>query len=405
MYFENRNKDPDAPFVFWTNGGPGCSSFFGLFLENGPYEIQEDLSLCWKEYGWDVGHNIVFVEQPIGVGYSYSSSSDDKVTTEEQVGDDMVQFFYAFLKAHPELAKKDLFISGESFGGHYLPAIAKSIMQANAEKKGIHLNLKGVIMGNPWTHPTSHYLSYPDFALQNGLINKATRDMMMGSWARCDTALASCDARTWILQQFICNGAYAFCQSRLFSPVLVVHPSLNYYDIRRFDCFVSGCYDISLLTKFLNTPAIQKKIGAKTSIKWEDCRRSIRMDLGWDVAHDMRPVVQEILKNGMKVFVFAGDKDFICNYLGNEYWIDDMKWKSAKKWASTEKMEWISGGKVAGYFKHYKHLMFLRVYDAGHMVPMDQPEVALDMLTTYTRGKKFKTKPQVTTKSSVYATT
>eukprot|EP00210_Caulerpa_lentillifera_P004885 g4661.t1 len=405
MYFENRNKDPDAPFVFWTNGGPGCSSFFGLFLENGPYEIQEDLSLCWKEYGWDVGHNIVFVEQPIGVGYSYSSSSEDQVTTEEQVGDNMVQFFYAFLKAHPELAKKDLFISGESFGGHYLPAIAKSILKANAEKKEIHLNLKATIIGNPWTNPASQFRSYPYYAQQNELITKRQRHRMLKSLYPCQFRLLLCDLSFGFLQKSVCNTAYDFCNSVLFEPILTYNPLLNYYDIRRSDCYIAGCYNIKLMTRFLNTPAVQAKIGADKSIQWEDCKNSVWDNLDYDLSKDTSHVVGDILDAGIKVFVYAGDQDLICNYLGNERWVNRMRWKGARDWASAKEVDWISERKFAGTVRQTDLLTFMRVYNSGHMVPMDQPAIALDMLTTYTRGRPFKSQSTSLKKQNFYDTT
>ena len=391
MYFENRNKDPDAPFVFWTNGGPGCSSFFGLFKENGPYDIQEDMTVCWKEHGWDIGHNIVFVEQPINVGYSYSTDGEDKVYDEQRVGDDMVAFFYAFLKAHKELAEKDLYITGESFAGHYLPAIARSILLANERKKDMHLNLQGIFLVDPWTSPSSHYYSYPVYAYQQGLIGEETRDKMLTTWSDCDNSLRFCDMRLPIVKKFACNSAYAFCQSRLFTPLLFLHPFINYYDIRRNDCVVSGCYDIKLMTAFMNDPKVKEVLGAKKSINWEDCGMTVRREMGWDVATDMRDVVEKVLNEGIRTSVVVGDKDLICNYVGNERWVDRMSWEKSIAWAKTKNKTLVVNGEEAGYVRVVEPLSFVIVQDAGHMIPMDQPVVALELLTRFTRGKKYPT--------------
>lgn len=390
MYFENRNKDPDAPFVFWTNGGPGCSSAFGLFLENGPYDIQPDLSVCWKEYGWDIGHNIVFVEQPIGVGFSYSSDAGDKVFGEERVGHDVVQFFYKFLEAHPELAEKDLYITGESFGGHYLPAIAKAMIISNAHQSGPQLNLKGLFMIDPWTSPSSVYYSYPEYAFEEGLISKDTRDQMFSAWTDCDNALRLCDMGLPYIRSFLCNSAYAFCQSRLFTPVLFIHPFLNYYDIRRRDCIIPGCYDISLLTRFMNDPAVKAALGARDDIRWENCDRQIRREMGWDVATDTKSTVAAVLNHGINVSVVVGDKDFICNYKGNERWTDRMVWDKADQWRETER-ETLAVAGNGGYVRQSTPLSFVKVAESGHMVPMDQPAVCLELLTAFTHGKAYPT--------------
>lgn len=117
MYFENRHNDPDAPLLFWTNGGPGSSSMFGIFQEHGPYKIKDDMTLCWNEYGWDTHYNMLYVDQPIGTGYSYSKSISDTVFDEASVAEDMIYFFYEFFQLYPELAFKDLFLTGESFAG------------------------------------------------------------------------------------------------------------------------------------------------------------------------------------------------------------------------------------------------------------------------------------------------
>lgn len=391
MYFENRFKDPDAPLLFWTNGGPGCSSYFGLFLENGPYDIQEDLTLCWKEHGWDVGHNVLFVEQPIGVGFSYSTDFEDKVLTEERVSHDMLEFFYAFMEEHPELAEKDLYISGESFGGHYLPAIAKAIVIANVHQSGPQLNLRGVFMIDPWTSPSSIYYSYPEYAYDEGLISRDTRDRMFSAWGDCDNALRLCDMNIRFIRSFACNAAYAYCQSRLFTPVLFLHPFLNYYDIRRRDCFVPGCYDISLLKDFMNDDSVKAALGVKKEINWENCDQSIRRDLGWDVATDSKSIVASILNHGVNVSIVVGDRDFICNYKGNERWTERMVWDKADQWARTEKETLEVAGNNAGYVRQVTPLSFVKVANAGHMVPMDQPVIGLELITAFTRGKAYPT--------------
>lgn len=89
----------------------------GLFYENGPYVIQEDLTLRYSEYGWDQGANILFVEQPVGTGFSRSSDDADYARYEDAVGENMLMFFLKFMEIHPELREKDLFLSGESYAG------------------------------------------------------------------------------------------------------------------------------------------------------------------------------------------------------------------------------------------------------------------------------------------------
>lgn len=131
MVIQERNKDPEAPLLFWTNGGPGCSSMFGLFKENGPYTIQEDLSLTWNEYGWDLGQNVVFVDQPVGTGFSMSGDDRDYARYEGTVGKDMMTFFEEFMEIHPELRGKDFYMSGESYAGELNPYLLMRLQCPN----------------------------------------------------------------------------------------------------------------------------------------------------------------------------------------------------------------------------------------------------------------------------------
>lgn len=242
---QERSKDPDAPVLFWTNGGPGCSSLFGLFMENGPYVIQEDLSLKWREYGWDVGQNMIYVDLPVGTGFSETTDDRDYARNEDTVGKDMLAFFEEFMSIHPELRGKDLYLSGESYAGaikeqllsfpmlqhykvtpdgqktilkrygaswdtdgdfrqedkpsrspwfthdissiilwsayicpgHYLPAIADAIAEATKAGRFMSLNLRGIILGNPWTSPMKIVTSVPDFAEANDLISKVSSEL------------------------------------------------------------------------------------------------------------------------------------------------------------------------------------------------------------------------------------
>ncbi|KAL4359505.1 hypothetical protein AHAS_Ahas08G0084100 [Arachis hypogaea] len=91
FFFESRNKKED-PVVIWLTGGPGCSSELALFYENGPFQITKNLSLVWNEFGWDKASNILFVDQPIGTGFSYTSDDDDIRHDEAGVSNDLYDF-------------------------------------------------------------------------------------------------------------------------------------------------------------------------------------------------------------------------------------------------------------------------------------------------------------------------
>jgi len=75
-YFPSLNDPKNDPLVFWLTGGPGCSSIVALFYENGPFKILNDLNLDKNNFTWSNNSNIVFVDQPVGTGYSRAKVGD-----------------------------------------------------------------------------------------------------------------------------------------------------------------------------------------------------------------------------------------------------------------------------------------------------------------------------------------
>jgi carboxypeptidase C (cathepsin A) len=130
-FAECEHKPKEAPLVFWTNGGPGCSGLIGLLQEQGPFRPHKDLTLTRNKYSWSRIANIVFVEQPVGVGFSYSLDKKDYHINDKQAAFDNLLITLEFLKRFPQYSKNPIYLSGESYGGHYIPMWAKEIIEYN----------------------------------------------------------------------------------------------------------------------------------------------------------------------------------------------------------------------------------------------------------------------------------
>lgn len=154
-WFVESMQDPiHDPVVFWTNGGPGCSGLIGMMTEQGPFRPNKDGTLSLNEYAWNSVSNMVFIESPVSVGFSYSDDKRDYKTGDRQTAMDNYQTIQAFMQKFPNLLANDLYLTSESYGGHYLPTLAKTIVDQNAMKPSLNpiLNLKGFAVGNPYTH-------------------------------------------------------------------------------------------------------------------------------------------------------------------------------------------------------------------------------------------------------------
>ena len=161
--------------MLWLNGGPGCSSIgSGLLFENGPCSIAEGgNSTVFNKHSWNEVTNIIYLEEPIGTGFSYSDDGSE-VTTLSDLAVDVYAFIQVFLKKFPQFTSRPFHIAAESWGGHYGPTISSYIwhqnkaLAATPDPDLVKINLVSLILANGLTEPKSQFESIPDFACDGG---------------------------------------------------------------------------------------------------------------------------------------------------------------------------------------------------------------------------------------------
>ncbi|KAL4436655.1 hypothetical protein ABPG75_003794 [Micractinium tetrahymenae] len=383
FYFQARVEPENAPVVLWMTGGPGCSSELAVFFENGPWNINKDLTLTETKYGWDAHAHMIFVDQPINTGFSYSEDPRDRCYDEACVSNDMVDFLSEFFKARPELQDREFFVTGESYAGHYVPAVASRVFHASRSGEVVPpINLQGLAIGNGLTDPAIQYGAYSDYALMNGLIGQGMHSSLKMLYPVCRLALNICDGLDW---SFECLLAVEVCQITQFAPIMAVNPDMNVYDIRK-KCEGPLCYrEFEILDDFLNQDSVRKELGVGDR-EWEACNMDVHSDMMADWGHNFDTVLPELLAAGVRVMIYVGDQDLICNWVGNKQWVDALPWAGAARWSAAAEKPWIVRGKQAGTVQAVGPLSFVRVHQAGHMVPMDQGLHGLDMITRFTRN-------------------
>ena len=177
-FVESQNKPETDPLVLWTNGGPGCSGLAGFMTEQGPFRPTADGKLTPNPDAWNKIANMVFIEQPAGVGFSYTHAAMNY--TDDQAAKDNAAFVRGFLQMYPQYQKNEFYITSESYGGHYMPTLAKELSvqkgscwsDADCSAKddycmddktktapyhchsgaGFSPNFKGFMVGNPLTY-------------------------------------------------------------------------------------------------------------------------------------------------------------------------------------------------------------------------------------------------------------
>mmetsp|Transcript_30637 Transcript_30637/g.35434 ORF Transcript_30637/g.35434 Transcript_30637/m.35434 type:complete len:423 (-) Transcript_30637:214-1482(-) len=366
IHFKSRRNASTDPLTFWLTGGPGCASEIALFFENGPYTINDDLSVKSNAYSWNAHSNIIFIDQPIGTGYSHANAID-YVVNEDQVAADFLVFLKGFHERHPEYKGRDLYITGESYAGHYIPAIGAALHKANDSD----IVLKGVAIGNGWVDPYYQYPAYNEFAYENNLISSVWYYTLKAGFLACQGLI---NTGLWPV-------ALEACQLEVTTILgIPTMPRFNVYDIREKCQVPPLCYDFSKADNFLKQDKVQKALNT-TGRDFQDCNMVVHTFMLGDWLVDLSDKVSYLVNSKVKVLVYSGDKDFICNWRGGEAWTNQVKWDKQSEFQSTNYTVYqdAEGNKI-GEYKKVDNFIFMRVYDAGHMVPMDQPKNAQTMI-------------------------
>ncbi|KAI9503415.1 Alpha/Beta hydrolase protein [Coemansia spiralis] len=396
-FFEARNaaSTENAPLILWLNGGPGCSSFTGLLMELGPCRVSSGGNGTeYNEFGWNDHAHIIFLDQPTNVGFSYGSDVFNSIAAGKDVNA-LLQLFY---KSFPQYSRSELHVFGESYGGHYVPAVAKAIHEFNAELKEARtssderqvLPLTSIGIGNGMVDPLTQYKYYSKMACNSTyppVLEQQVCDQMDKAYPTCKALTSAC--YRWP-SSLTCVPATLYCAAKIENKYL--DTGRNPYDVR-MDCkHTDGlCYPIMRdINTYLNNPLVQRELGAEVTV-FEDCSKKV--GYGFVLNGDlMKPFHQELpplLADGIRVLIYAGDADFVCNWYGNKAWALAMEWQGSAGFNAAEDQRWVVGSEEAGEARSFGNFTFVRVFGAGHMVPYDQPRNSLDLINRWLANKPY----------------
>lgn len=172
-FFPAETNYSEVPVILWLQGGPGASSLYGLFSEHGPFSIKNEKVVLRKE-SWTKTHSVLYIDNPVGTGFSFTNGG--YAQNETKVGEDLYQALRQFFLMFPELQKNDFFVTGESYAGKYVPAVAHTIHKHNHQTE-LPINLKGIAIGNGLCAP-EHQLEYGKYLYQIGLIDAQQEAVM-----------------------------------------------------------------------------------------------------------------------------------------------------------------------------------------------------------------------------------
>jgi len=389
---ESRSAEPSKdPLILWLTGGPGCASTLATLTENGPCSVKSGggLETISNPWSWTEAANVVYVDQPAGTGFSQGPMKDS-ANTMESVGDRMFTFLIGFYKRFPKFREVPFFIFGESYAGHYVPAVATRVLQGPSSDVP---PVVGIAIGNGLVSPAVQFGSQPEMAytggkggsLGKGVVNQSVYELMQSSMPDCKKGIHSCRKNE---DQYSCLGGSMACV-RTEIPIRLA--GRNPYDLRQ-PCDMSSatpggppCYNMDKVSAFLNNAKIQKALGVPAGIQWGMCSMAVNMHFmqTGDLLRQYDHLIPPMLAKGVRVLVYNGDTDYMVDWVGSKRWVKELHWPHHKEWASAPDVDFNVRGESKGRQRSVGGLTFVQIYNSGHLVPMDQPEVALAMVREF----------------------
>jgi carboxypeptidase C (cathepsin A) len=352
-----------TPTILWTNGGPGSTSFWS-FTENGPYEVVNGGKLREREKAWSETANFLIFDQPLGVGLSFAP--DDEVPANVQAGvDQWYQALLHFLERHPEVADAPIILSGESYGGTYIPLLAKAILDGN-ERAGKELvRLGGLVLVSPWVDPLVQQSMDSTFALSHGIISAADKPRIDQLYDDCRVAI---EAGTPTSKE-----ADVAC-----------------YKIKAEIEKISGLYMYNIaspsdpptkpLVNWLNRADVRTAIHARPDGEFSMFSQAIGDGYMVGEQDSRRALIEELLGRDVQIMLVSGLNDASdVNPLGTAAWLELLQGDAANSFHAAPTEQWKarvdgeSKKSVLGYVQDGGQLSWVKVRNAGHLVPSDQP--------------------------------
>ena len=419
MYIPAKNNPHIAPIILWLNGGPGCSSLFGLLAEVGPVTSDNyNSKFEVNPYTWNKDLNLLVIEQPAGVGFSKTKNPSFQ-WDDDKMGENLLFAVKDFLNEY-SLKNREFYISGESYAGVYIPYLATYILKDNSDDK---VNLKGVLIGNGLTDfETDIERSMVEFNFWHGLISFNTYKLykrycphlpdelhpeedinnlkdnpsQRNVTHRCNEIRKEIQSN---LDGLDIYGIYRLCpkEAQITQNDPLFYNSQHTYKKTildklkqnknnklkglepEIDMWPELCNEDLFFDKFLNLNEVKDKLGVDKSISWIQCFPNINYDMGESYEFYSKTMLEH---SDLKVWVFSGTEDGVLPTLGTMRWIEKLNFTVEKEWTQYKVED-----QVVGYAQKYKEgLVLVTIKGAGHMVPQDQRAAAFKMFDSFVKG-------------------
>ncbi|XP_031126061.1 serine carboxypeptidase-like 18 [Ipomoea triloba] len=403
-YFIESEKSPESdPLLLWLTGGPGCSALSGILYEIGPFTINyanstgEIPSLELNQYAWTKVANIIFLDQPVGTGFSYAKTPEANYMSNDTLSAQLAyDFLIQWLLDNPKFLSNPLYIAGDSYTGIIIPQIVRKIYDGLESGIEPRLNMKGYVEGNPTTDKYADLNNRVVYAHRMGLLSdnlyESTKVSCNGDYMDEHPQNAACQ---YNLQRV------SMCTEKI-NPLQILEPICSNENLLSLNGNSMGenltsllllqknwCRADNYLYSYIwaNNKIVQKTLHVReeTIREWVRCNESLVYEFDGErteaYIYDVQSTVdyhKSFTNKSCRVLIYSGDHDMIVPHLSTEEWIESLEVGVEDEWRP-----WFADNQVAGYTMKYSQneyeLTYATVKGAGHTAPEYKPQQCLSM--------------------------
>ncbi|PVH77468.1 alpha/beta-hydrolase [Cadophora sp. DSE1049] len=387
-WYHPARNNIEAPLMVWLQGGPGGSSVVGMLAEHGPCLVSVDgNSTKFNPYSWTTAYNIIYIDQPAGVGYSYV---DEPINTSsyprrsEESALDFLRVLRLLPDAFPELAGMPIHLAGESYAGRYVPEYAAAILEYNSRiREPDRIPLRSIMVGNGMSNMGEQWPALYDTGCYEHhgiapIFNETDCSAMATAANRCEILYEQCQSNP---DEIICIAAGKYCQQNLWD--VVERKNVDRYN-RNNTCPPGDCYPIvDDVETFMNSLEAREAFEIKTQMNqtsnhWAMTSKIIesRYIESGDFFTSSVPALTRVLEDPkVEVLYYVGVHDFACNSIGVRRMLENVKWSKRSEFRaqSMSSLPWtLSHGECAGMTKAVSGLDLVELNGGGHLVSFNQ---------------------------------
>ncbi|XP_010472299.1 PREDICTED: serine carboxypeptidase-like 10 isoform X2 [Camelina sativa] len=346
-YFIKSEKNPkEDPLLLWLDGGPGCSSLGGLLFENGPLALKSEVyngitpSLVSTTYSWTKMANIIYLDQPVGAGFSYSRTPIGKTSDTIEVKR-IHDFLQKWLSKHPQFISNSFYVTGDSYSGNYICCKPP-------------INLQGYVLGNPITY-AEHEKNYRiPFAYGMSLISDELYESMKRT---CKGNYENVDPRDTKCLKLV--EEYHKCTDKINTQhILLPDCDKKGKGVTSPDCYY---YVYFLIECWANDERVREALHVTKGTKgqWDRCNWTIPYDN--DIISSVPYHANNSIR-GYRSLIYSGDHDITMPFQATQAWIKSLNYSIVHDWRP-----WMIKDQIAGYTRTYSNKMtYVTIKGGGH---------------------------------------